>query len=111
MFAFCQVVAPKKARLGEAQESLAETMALLNSKREELAEVEAKLANLKRQFKETTEKKEHLEFQVSTTHLPTCLFLVLPVYLLAGLPAFGTSMSVPLPVDLETHLWLKTKAA
>lgn len=59
-----QVVAPKKIRLAEAEESLATTMKLLNTKRQELAEVEAKLANLKAQFQETTEKKEQLEFQV-----------------------------------------------
>ena len=59
-----QVVAPKKAKLAEAEASLAETMALLNSKREELAEVEAKLANLKQTFQEMTDKKASLEFQV-----------------------------------------------
>lgn len=59
-----KVVAPKKAKLAEAEESLAETMGILELKRQELAEVEARLANLKKQFQEMTEKKEHLEFQV-----------------------------------------------
>ena len=59
-----QVVAPKKARLAEAETSLAETMEILNAKRQELNEVEAKLANLKLSFAEMTEKKQQLEFQV-----------------------------------------------
>ncbi|KAK3752205.1 hypothetical protein QZH41_008046 [Actinostola sp. cb2023] len=58
-----KVVAPKKLRLAEAEESLVQTMILLNAKRKELADVEAKLATLKAQFQETTEKKEQLEFQ------------------------------------------------
>lgn len=57
-------MAPKKARLAEAEQSLAETMEILNAKRQELAEVEAKLANLKLTFAEMTEKKQQLEFQV-----------------------------------------------
>ena len=61
---FLKVVAPKKARLVEAEQSLAETMEILNAKRQELAEVEAKLANLKLTFAEMTEKKQQLEFQV-----------------------------------------------
>lgn len=61
---FLKVVAPKKARLAEAEQSLAETMEILNAKRQELAEVEAKLANLKLTFAEMTEKKQQLEFQV-----------------------------------------------
>ena len=61
-----KVVAPKKAKLVEAEDSLAETMGILESKRRELAEVEERLANLKSQFQEMTEKKEHLEFQVFT---------------------------------------------
>ncbi|XP_046853910.1 dynein axonemal heavy chain 12-like isoform X2 [Xenia sp. Carnegie-2017] len=59
-----KVVAPKKAKLAEAEASLSETMGILQSKRRELAEVEERLANLKKQFQEMTEKKEHLEFQV-----------------------------------------------
>lgn len=61
---FLKGVAPKKARLAEAEQSLAETMEILNAKRQELAEVEAKLANLKLTFAEMTEKKQQLEFQV-----------------------------------------------
>ncbi|KAM6256904.1 dynein axonemal heavy chain 12 [Porphyrio hochstetteri] len=59
-----KVVAPKKDRLREAQQSLAETMTLLNQKREELAAVESRLAGLERTFTEKTEEKARLEFQV-----------------------------------------------
>ncbi|XP_029456789.1 LOW QUALITY PROTEIN: dynein heavy chain 12, axonemal [Rhinatrema bivittatum] len=59
-----KVVAPKKARLGEAQQSLAETMLLLNQKRNELKEVEDRLATLEQTFHEKTEEKVRLEFQV-----------------------------------------------
>ncbi|KAM6121199.1 LOW QUALITY PROTEIN: dynein axonemal heavy chain 12 [Pterocles gutturalis] len=59
-----KVVAPKKVRLREAEQSLAETMALLNQKREELAAVENRLAALERTFTEKTEEKANLEFQV-----------------------------------------------
>uniref|UniRef100_A0A2K5C5A9 Dynein axonemal heavy chain 12 n=1 Tax=Aotus nancymaae TaxID=37293 RepID=A0A2K5C5A9_AOTNA len=59
-----KVVAPKKARLSEAQKSLAETMELLNQKRAELAEVEHHLENLQMTFLEKTEEKAALEDQV-----------------------------------------------
>nr|XP_060483981.1 dynein axonemal heavy chain 12 [Panthera onca] len=59
-----KVVAPKKARLAEAQKSLAETMELLNQKRAELAEVEHHVENLQRTFMEKTEEKARLEDQV-----------------------------------------------
>uniref|UniRef100_A0A8C3KS30 Dynein axonemal heavy chain 12 n=1 Tax=Calidris pygmaea TaxID=425635 RepID=A0A8C3KS30_9CHAR len=59
-----KVVAPKKDRLREAQQSLAETLTLLNQKREELAAVENRLAALERTFTEKTEEKARLEFQV-----------------------------------------------
>ncbi|KAG5839016.1 hypothetical protein ANANG_G00229870 [Anguilla anguilla] len=59
-----KVVAPKKANLLEAQESLATTMALLNEKRAELKEVEDRLAALQRTFEEKTEEKAQLELQV-----------------------------------------------
>ncbi|XP_010215324.1 PREDICTED: dynein heavy chain 12, axonemal [Tinamus guttatus] len=59
-----KVVAPKKARLREAQQSLAETLALLNQKRDELAAVENHLAALEQTFIEKTEEKARLEFQV-----------------------------------------------
>ncbi|XP_030279356.1 dynein heavy chain 12, axonemal [Sparus aurata] len=59
-----KVVAPKKANLAEAQESLAATMALLDLKRAELKEVEDRLASLQKTFEEKTEEKAQLEFQV-----------------------------------------------
>uniref|UniRef100_A0A8C9TUG0 Dynein axonemal heavy chain 12 n=1 Tax=Scleropages formosus TaxID=113540 RepID=A0A8C9TUG0_SCLFO len=59
-----QVVAPKKANLAEAQQSLANTMQLLNQKRAELKEVEDRLAALQRTFEEKTQEKAQLEFQV-----------------------------------------------
>ncbi|KAM8930418.1 dynein axonemal heavy chain 12 [Pelodytes ibericus] len=59
-----KVVAPKKARLAEAQHSLAETMDLLNQKRAELKAVEDRLAALEETFREKTEEKVQLEFQV-----------------------------------------------
>lgn len=59
-----QVVAPKKANLIVAQESLATTMALLNQKRAELKEVEDRLASLQKTLEEKTEEKAQLEFQV-----------------------------------------------
>ena len=57
-------MAPKKAKLAEAESTLAATMELLNRKRAELAEIEEKVATLKAQFQEMTEKKQNLEFQV-----------------------------------------------
>ncbi|XP_015684112.1 dynein heavy chain 7, axonemal-like [Protobothrops mucrosquamatus] len=59
-----KVVAPKKARLAEAQQSLAQTMALLNKKRAELKAVEDRLEALQETFIEKTEEKARLEFQV-----------------------------------------------
>ena len=59
-----KVVAPKKEKLKEAQQSLTETMAVLNEKRKELKEVEDRLATLKQQFEEKTKEKEQLEQQV-----------------------------------------------
>ncbi|NXG19392.1 DYH7 protein, partial [Grallaria varia] len=59
-----QEIEPKKERLRVAEESLAETMALLNQKREELAAVEGRLAALEQTFTEKTEEKANLEFQV-----------------------------------------------
>lgn len=60
-----KVVAPKKAKLKEAQEQLSETMALLNTKRAELKAVQDRLANLQQTFQDMVEKKKNLEFQVS----------------------------------------------
>ncbi|XP_043080221.1 dynein axonemal heavy chain 12 [Puntigrus tetrazona] len=59
-----KVVAPKKANLIVAQESLATTMALLNQKRAELKEVEDRLASLQKTLEEKTEEKVQLELQV-----------------------------------------------
>ena len=68
-FIFVQVVAPKKAKLLEAETTLSATMELLNAKRAELAEIEDKVQTLKNQFQEMTDKKAQLEFQV-------CLFIM-----------------------------------
>ncbi|XP_030623788.1 dynein heavy chain 12, axonemal [Chanos chanos] len=59
-----KTVAPKKANLAEAQESLATTMELLNQKRAELKEVEDRLASLQKTFDEKTQEKAQLETQV-----------------------------------------------
>ncbi|KAI5612480.1 dynein heavy chain 12, axonemal isoform X1 [Silurus asotus] len=59
-----KVVAPKKANLALAEQSLADTMALLNQKRAELKEVEDRLASLQKTLEEKTEEKAQLEFQV-----------------------------------------------
>ncbi|XP_048874195.1 dynein axonemal heavy chain 12 isoform X2 [Brienomyrus brachyistius] len=59
-----KVVAPKKAKLAEAQQSLATTMALLEEKRAELKEVEDRLGSLQRTFEEKCQEKAQLEFQV-----------------------------------------------
>ncbi|XP_054991966.1 LOW QUALITY PROTEIN: dynein axonemal heavy chain 12 [Sorex araneus] len=59
-----KVVAPKKARLSEAQKALGEIMQLLNKKRAELTEVERRLENLQKTFKEKTDEKARLEDQV-----------------------------------------------
>uniref|UniRef100_A0A3Q0SWW6 Dynein axonemal heavy chain 3 n=1 Tax=Amphilophus citrinellus TaxID=61819 RepID=A0A3Q0SWW6_AMPCI len=64
MEVYDRVVAPKKANLAVAQESLAATMTLLNQKRAELKEVEDRLAVLQKTFEEKTEEKAQLEFQV-----------------------------------------------
>ena len=57
-------VAPKKAKLAEAESSLNKTINVLNAKRAELKEVEDRVESLKKQFAEMTEKKKQLEFQV-----------------------------------------------
>ncbi|TNN39925.1 Dynein heavy chain 7, axonemal [Liparis tanakae] len=61
-----KVVAPKKANLAEAQESLAAIMAVLDQKRAELKEVEDRLAALQKTFDEKTEQKARLELQVDS---------------------------------------------
>lgn len=57
-------MAPKKANLALAEQSLADTMALLNQKRGELKEVEDRLAALQKTFEEKTQEKAQLEYQV-----------------------------------------------
>ncbi|GFT27966.1 dynein heavy chain 7, axonemal, partial [Nephila pilipes] len=57
------VVAPKKAKLEEAEKQLAVIMELLNTKRSELAALEDKLAALKRDCDESIQKKKDLEAQ------------------------------------------------
>nr|XP_019953955.1 PREDICTED: dynein heavy chain 12, axonemal-like [Paralichthys olivaceus] len=59
-----KVVAPKKAKLAEAEESLSATMTLLEEKRGQLKEVEDRLADLKKTFEDKTEEKAQLEYQV-----------------------------------------------
>ncbi|KFP76630.1 Dynein heavy chain 7, axonemal, partial [Apaloderma vittatum] len=59
-----KVVAPKKDRLREAEQSLEEMLTVLNQKREELAAVENDLAALEQTFTEKIEEKTHLELQV-----------------------------------------------
>lgn len=59
-----KVVAPKKAKLKEAEDQLAETMTILNAKMAELKAVQDRLANLEKTFSEMVEKKKNLEFQV-----------------------------------------------
>jgi len=60
-----KVVAPKRAKLNEAEEKLRNTLALLNAKREEIEALEAKLGALKEQFNTTNEKKLKLEAEVN----------------------------------------------
>lgn len=57
-------MAPKKAKLAEAEEELGTTMAALNEKRAELKAVQDRLQDLNNQFQEMTDKKAKLEFQV-----------------------------------------------
>lgn len=59
-------MAPKKAKLAEAQESLAATKAVLDQKRAELKEVEDRLTALQKTFEEKTEEKARLEMQVES---------------------------------------------
>jgi len=59
-----KVVAPKKAKLAEAEAEFAELIVGLNQKKAELKEVEDKVADLNDQLKEMQEKKAKLEFDV-----------------------------------------------
>ncbi|KAK7490596.1 hypothetical protein BaRGS_00018199, partial [Batillaria attramentaria] len=58
-----KVVAPKKAKLEEAETELNSVMALLNQKRAQLAAVEQHLANLKEKLADMVDNKEKLEAQ------------------------------------------------
>ncbi|XP_054630913.1 dynein axonemal heavy chain 7-like [Dunckerocampus dactyliophorus] len=58
-----KIVAPKKAKQAEAQETLASAMAELAEKRAKLKEVEDRLADLKRTSEEKTAEKAKLEAQ------------------------------------------------
>lgn len=59
-----RVVAPKKAKLKEAEGILAVAMAALNEKRADLQTVQKKLADLQASFDENNRKKEQLEHDV-----------------------------------------------
>lgn len=58
-------VAPKRAALAAAQESLNKTLAELASAQARLASVQEKIATLEAQFEEATAKKASLAAQVS----------------------------------------------
>ena len=58
------MVAPKKAKLAEAQASLKLTMDALEKKRAELGALNARLASLKSKLATMVEDKEKLELQV-----------------------------------------------
>eukprot|EP00798_Chlamydomonas_sp_ICE-L_P008519 gene8518-4817_t len=59
-----KVVAPKKAKLAEAESEFAELMVGLNAKKAELKEVEDRLAALNAKLAEMQQKKKQLEFDV-----------------------------------------------
>lgn len=58
------MVAPKKAKLDEAEGELRITMQILNDKRAQLKIVQDKLAKLQADFATMVENKEQLEAQV-----------------------------------------------
>ncbi|GFR44543.1 hypothetical protein Agub_g5814 [Astrephomene gubernaculifera] len=59
-----KVVAPKKAKLAEAEAEYSELMVGLNAKKAELAQVEAKLAGLNKKLAEMQRRKAQLEAEV-----------------------------------------------
>jgi predicted nucleic acid-binding Zn-ribbon protein len=61
-------VAPKRAALAAAQETLNATLADLQSAQERLQAVEQKIATLEAQFAEATAKKASLAAQVGAGH-------------------------------------------
>ena len=60
-----KIVAPKKAKLAEAEQTFEATMNFLKEKRRMLAELNERLAALNEQLAETLEKKIDLENQVT----------------------------------------------
>ncbi len=64
LFRVARVVAPKKAKLKEAEGDLAKAMGELAKKRADLKEVQDKLAALQASFEENTAKKMKLESDV-----------------------------------------------
>ncbi|VDQ15229.1 unnamed protein product [Trichobilharzia regenti] len=56
-----KIVAPKRAKLAEAEAELAENMAFLKKTQAALAEVEEKLQNLQNQLEATQNEKQRLE--------------------------------------------------
>lgn len=67
----CLQVAPKRAALAAAQESLDKTLAELANAQARLLAVQEKIAALEAQFEEATAKKASLAAQVR--HTSTCL--------------------------------------
>ena len=63
-FRVARVVAPKKAKLKEAEADLAVAMKDLEKKRSDLHAVQKKLADLQAQFDENNAKKKQLETDV-----------------------------------------------
>lgn len=59
-----RVVAPKKAKLKEAEGTLAVAMSALEKKRSDLHAVQKKLADLQASFDENNQKKQQLEHDV-----------------------------------------------
>lgn len=59
-----RVVAPKKAKLKEAEAALAVAMKALEKKRADLRTVQQKLADLQASFDENNRKKQQLEHDV-----------------------------------------------
>jgi hypothetical protein len=74
-----QVVGPKRAKLAEAEITLASVMKALAAKQAELAAVEAKLSELGTQLDAARLKKANLEVGAAGTS--TCFYIVLLVYI------------------------------
>lgn len=65
---FCLQVAPKRAALAAAQETLDKTLSDLASAQARLAAVQEKIATLEAQYEEATTKKATLAAQVQCLH-------------------------------------------